>query len=99
MRRNIDTHYDFKNFFKKYTLIPNLSLKHKKYNFSKLSKYNNSHLFLTTLTFNYLSWHKNKNKFYSTNKALALNFKRNRFFPTIRTLSGDLHILIIRNVK
>ena len=36
----------------------------------------------------------NKNKYFNTQKTLALNFKRNRFFPTLRTLKGESYIFL-----
>ena len=35
-----------------------------------------------------ISFKNKKNKYFNPNKTLALNFKRNRFFPNIRHLNG-----------
>ena len=39
-----------------------------------------------------INWLKNKAKFYETQKTLAFNFSRNRFFPTLRTLKGETYL-------
>lgn len=90
MKNNLHIKYDYKNYFKDYTtqsVKPNLTksvLKNE-----KLSYYKNSFLFNTNKSLNYISLKKNQYNFRNTQKTLALNFKRQRFFPTIRTLKGE----------
>ena len=41
-----------------------------------------------------MSFKKNLHKHYNVKKTLALNYKRNRFFPNIHTLKGDNYITL-----
>ena len=37
---------------------------------------------------------KNKNRYHNPQKTLAFNFKRNRFFPTLRTIKGESYVFL-----
>ena len=59
---------------------------------NKTLKYNT--LFNLLKTNKTMSFKKNLYKHHNVKKTLALNYKRNRFFPNIHTLKGDNYIML-----
>ena len=80
--------YKFKIFIKKHTTS-------KTFNFKKIKKsLNCTKLFHFLKPLSIIPYKFNKNIYFNTKKTLALNFKRNRFFPTLRTLKGESYTFL-----
>ena len=83
------TDFKFKIFLRKHT-VPKLIT-----NKIKIKKnFNGKRLFTSLRPLMTIPFKLNKNNYFNTQKTLALNFKRNRFFPTLRTLKGELYIFL-----
>ncbi len=87
--------YDYKNYFKSHVMFTKIRTQFStQVKQSYLRNSLNSHVFLLNKPLNHLALRKNTNVHYNTQKTLALNFKRRRFFPTIRTLKGENYIFL-----
>lgn len=86
---NLVNNYKFKIFLKKHTVnklfVNKINLK------KNLNPKTINSLAKPLFT---ISYKLNKNKYFNTQKTFALNFKRNRFFPTLRTLQGESYIFL-----
>merc|ERR1711908_167830 len=80
--------YKYKVFFKKHTITK--TFKGKK----TIKQTNNKTLLVLIKPILIIPYKLNKNIYFNTNKTLALNFKRNRFFPTLRTLKGESYTFL-----
>ena len=86
---NIVNNYKFKVFLKKHTINKVF------FNKTKLKQNLNSKILVALIKpLVTVPYKLNKNKYFNTQKTLALNFKRNRFFPTLRTLKGESYIFL-----
>ena len=55
---------------------------------------NNQGIFLNKKVLDYLILNKNRSKYHGAQKTLTLNYKRSRFFPNLRTLSGRSYLFL-----
>ena len=89
---NCDYSYNYKNYFKKYLLVSKKMKNKEKLN--KIQAHTKVFMFLSIKPLQLIPFYKNKNRYHNTKKTLALNFKRNRFFPTLRTLKGENYLFL-----